>query len=230
MATGISKLDSHWLKAAILMILVFSAVQAETPQDEDSWTPVQTPAQSPVQTPALNPIWIQDPFSGDTVLTYVGDPDYSLWNAKRITDYEESLEVDTAPPLGVLTIEKLDIQVAVYNGTEEVILDRGAGRIKGMAKMDEAGNLGISGHRDGFFRSLKDIQKGDEIKLQTTRGVENYTVSSITILDKKDISPLAATDDNILTLVTCYPFYFVGNAPKRFIVKATAGTTVAEIN
>jgi len=168
------------------------------------------------------PVWIQDPYTGESVLTSFGDPDTSLWNAQRITDYEESLKADLAPPLGVLTIEKLNINVPIWNGTSDVILDRGAGRIKGMAKMDEVGNLGISSHRDGYFRGMKDMQVGDEIEIQTTRGVQSYAVSSITILDKSDISPLASSTEKMLTIVTCYPFYFVGHAPKRYIVKAMA--------
>jgi LPXTG-site transpeptidase (sortase) family protein len=166
------------------------------------------------------PVWIQDPYSGDSVLTMVRPPDQSLWNAKRIEDYQASLKIDTAPPLGVLTIEKLNIQVPIYNGTSDFILDRGAGRIKGMARMDEDGNLGISGHRDGFFRAIKDIQLNDDILIQTTRGVEKYAVSNINIVPKSDVSVLSKTDEKTLTIVTCYPFYFVGHAPKRFIVTA----------
>jgi sortase A len=127
-----------------------------------------------------------------------------------------------APPLAILTIDKLNLQVPIWNGTDDLVLNRGAGRIKGTAKMDESGNLGLSGHRDGFFRGFKDIQIGDEIKVQTTRGVQNYEVSSIDIVPKSDISPLTPTDEKIITVVTCYPFYFVGHAPKRYIVKATA--------
>lgn len=165
-------------------------------------------------------VWIQDPWSGETTLTIVREPDTALWNAKRVTDYEESLKADLSPPLGVLTINSLNIQVPIYNGTEEVVLDRGAGRIKGMAKMDEDGNLGISGHRDGYFRGLKDIQLGDDILIQTASGVERYDVSAINIVPKSDVSVLAPTSDKTLTIVTCYPFYFVGNAPKRYIVTA----------
>jgi LPXTG-site transpeptidase (sortase) family protein len=187
----------------------------------------QIRAEESQATPQI-PIWIQDPYTSDSVLAYVKEPDYSLWNAARITDYEDSLKVDTQPPLGILTIRKLNIQVPIYNGTDEFILDRGAGRIKGMARMDEDGNLGISGHRDGFFRSLKDIEMGDDILIQTTRGVEKYAVSSITIIPKEDISVLEPTTEKTLTLITCYPFYFVGHAPKRYIVRATPNPTVFE--
>jgi sortase A len=165
-------------------------------------------------------LWIQDPYTSDSVLTSVPDPDTSLWNAARIDDYEASLKVESAPPLGILTIEKLNIQVPIYNGTDDVTLDRGAGRIKGMARMDEEANLGISGHRDGFFRTLKDIEVGDDIEIQTTRGVEKYAVTAINIVPKADVSVLDPKTDKTLTLVTCYPFYFVGHAPKRYIVTA----------
>ena len=197
--------------SGIALLLVFTQIRAGESQQTSQF-----------------PIWIQDPYTSDSVLTYVDEPDYSLWNATRITDYEESLKVDTQPPLGVLTIRKLNIQVPIYNGTDEVILDRGAGRIKGMAKMDEDGNLGISGHRDGFFRGLKDIEMGDDILIQTTRGVEKYAVSSITIVPKEDVSVLAPTTEKTLTLITCYPFYFVGHAPKRLIVTAMPNPTVLE--
>jgi LPXTG-site transpeptidase (sortase) family protein len=156
-------------------------------------------------------IWIQDPYTGESILTSHGEP-----------DYEESLKADLGPPLGILTIRKLNINVPIFNGTDDVVLDRGAGRIKGMAKMDEIGNLGISSHRDGYFRRMKDMEVGDDILIQTTRGVQKYEVSSISIVPKSDISPLASSTEKMLTIVTCYPFYFVGNAPKRYIVKATA--------
>ena len=199
----------------IALLIMSFHLNAETAQtDEGGWVSYQQPVRTA--------LWIQDPYSGDNVLAHVGEPDKVLWNATRITDYEDSLKVDMAPALGILTIAKLDIQIPIFNGTEDLPLNRGVGRIKGMAKMDEVGNLGIAGHRDGIFRGLKDIQMGDDIEIQTTRGVENYTVSTITIVPKNDISILAPTEDKTLTLVTCYPFYFVGHAPKRYIVKATA--------
>jgi len=185
-------------------------------------------AANPGQSAESIPVWIQDPYTSDNVLTYFNQPDQSLWNATRITDYEESLKVNSSPPLGIFTIEKLNIRVPIYNGTSEYYLNRGVGRIKGMAKMDEDGNLGLSGHRDGFFRTLKDIEMGDEIEIQTTRGVETYEVSSITIIPKSDISILEPSTDKILTIVTCYPFYFVGHAPKRYIVKATVKNALSE--
>ena len=150
---------------------------------------------------------------------YAPEPDYSLWSSKRISDYHEGNELRNEPPLAILSISSLDLKVPVYNGTDEVNLNRGAGRIKGTARIDTPGNLGVAGHRDGFFRGLKDIQLGDSIDMLTHQGNSEFVVSSITIVDPSDVSVLAPTDDSTITLVTCYPFYFVGHAPKRYIVK-----------
>jgi LPXTG-site transpeptidase (sortase) family protein len=174
-------------------------------------------------------VWIQDPWDGDTVMTRVREPDYSLWNAARIEDYEHAMQVEAPPALGVLTIPALELQVPIYNGTDDFTLDRGAGRIKGMAKTGEAGNLGISGHRDGFFRVLKDIAEGDDILVQTTHGVEKYQVTDLKIVPKSDLSVLVESDEKMLTLVTCYPFYFVGHAPKRLIVTALPVSSAFEL-
>jgi sortase A len=157
----------------------------------------------------------------------IGEPDYALWSDNRISAYKESLKKSGDAPQAVLKIEKLKIEVPVYNGADELNMNRGVGRILGTARFDKPGNLGIAGHRDGFFRGLKDISKGDVIELQTAEGLVQYTVSSIDIVDPADVSVLAPTDDRTLTLVTCYPFYFVGHAPQRFIVKATAGQLLA---
>ena len=175
-----------------------------------------------------SPIWIQDPWLGENLLTMVREPDYALWDATQISDYHAALAADYPPPLGILTISRLDVQVPVFNGADDHILDRGAGRIKGMGKMDGVGNLGISAHRDSFFRALKDIEAGDEILVQNTRGVDRYAVADIRIVDKHDHSVLELTDDKRLTLVTCYPFYYAGHAPKRFIVTALPVQAVGE--
>jgi sortase A len=150
------------------------------------------------------------------------NPNQELWSKQRVQAFEESLEQVSDSPEGVLIIENLDIEVPIYNGTDEVILNRGVGRIIGTARMDGLGNLGLAGHRDGFFRGLKDIQHGELIELQTPSELVRYRVTSIVIVDPSDVSVLAPTEERTLTLVTCYPFYFVGHAPKRYIVKATA--------
>jgi sortase A len=158
----------------------------------------------------------------NSVSVLPASPDQALWSEQRVAAYRQSMQTTAGPPLAVMSIDKVGIQVPVYNGTDDATLDRGVGRILGTARVGEAGNLGIAGHRDGFFRGLKDIMVGDRIQLKTVHGEIHYAVSSIDIVDPEDVSVLAPTVEDTITLVTCYPFYYVGHAPKRYIVKATA--------
>jgi len=150
-------------------------------------------------------------------------PDKSEWSEKASAKYEKTKDRKDrgGPPIALLTIENLNIKAPVYTGTHRITLDRGLGWIKGTAKPDETGNIAISGHRDGFFRPLKDIKVGDPIEMQTLAGTQNFKVSEITIVDALEVSVLDPTDTTVLTLITCYPFYFQGYAPDRYIVRAT---------
>lgn len=147
--------------------------------------------------------------------------DYSLWDEGRIEEYEESLEHDFGPPLAIVRIPALDLQVPLLEGTDDLVLNRGVGRIVGTARPGELGNIGIAGHRDGFFRGLKDIGEGDTIELETLTATDIYRIDGITIVTPQDVHVLEHQSVPTLTLVTCYPFYFVGKAPKRYIVSAT---------
>lgn len=146
--------------------------------------------------------------------------DYSLWSPNRVKDYEDSLKADFSAPQALLRIPAIDLEVPVLDGIDELTLNRAVGRIPGTARPDGLGNVGIAGHRDGFFRGLKDIAVGDDIELLTWRQLMRYEVKEIQIVEKHDIHVLTETDDSMVTLVTCYPFYYVGHAPKRYIVKA----------
>lgn len=147
--------------------------------------------------------------------------DFSLWAEKRIQAYRNSLLSKTDPPLAVLEIAKLRIRVPVFDGTDDLTLNRGVGRIIGTAKPGESGNIGVAGHRDGFFRGLKDISVGDEVDLIMTQGKGTYVVDQIEIVSPDDVLVLQPRSAPSLTLVTCYPFYFVGDAPKRYVVHAS---------
>jgi sortase A len=147
-------------------------------------------------------------------------PDTSLWSAPRLKAWQASLNEDTPPPLGVLRIARLRIEAPVLVGTSDATLDRGIGHIEDTARPGTDGNVGLAGHRDGFFRALKDIQEGDTIELQTLDGRDTYRVERTSIVEPEDVSVLDPTPGRALTLVTCYPFYFVGSAPQRFIVRA----------
>jgi sortase A len=99
-------------------------------------------------------------------------------------------------------------------------LNVGVGHIKGTALPGEQGNIGIAGHRDTYFRALKDIQSGDEIRIQTATGLSRYKVDRVQIVAPDDIQVLAPSASSAITLVTCYPFYFIGAAPQRYVVHA----------
>jgi sortase A len=123
--------------------------------------------------------------------------------------------------LGRVDIPRLGISVAVLQGTSSRILRLGAGHIEGTPLPGEIGNSGIAGHRDTFFRGLKDIRSNDEIQLQTATGLFRYEVDWVKVVESNDTTVLEpSTLGSTLTLVTCYPFYFVGSAPKRFVVRA----------
>lgn len=148
-------------------------------------------------------------------------PDFKLWSMKRITAYEASLSRQFAPPEAVLEIPKIGLEVPVFDGTDDLTLNRGVGRIKGTALPGQLGNLGIAGHRDGFFRGLKDVAVGDTIELKTPSQSQIYKINEIRIVKPTDVEVLKDRGVTTLTLVTCYPFYFIGNAPLRFVVQAS---------
>ena len=101
------------------------------------------------------------------------------------------------------------------------MLRLGAGHIEGTALPWETGNSGIAGHRDTFFRELKDIQRNDEIQIQTATGLFRYQVDWMRVVEPGDTTVLEPSyKESTVTLVTCYPFYFVGSAPKRVVVRA----------
>lgn len=148
--------------------------------------------------------------------------DFSLWSEERIRAYIDSLANVSDPPLAVLKIDRLRIETPVFNGTDELILNRGAGRIIGTGRPGAGGDMGISGHRDGFFRALKDIRIGDSIGLELADGrSETYVVDEIQIVTPDNVDILMPRAAPSLTLVTCFPFYFIGSAPKRFIVQGS---------
>lgn len=148
-------------------------------------------------------------------------PDFALWSAKRIEGYRQSLAMHFAPSTALLLIPKIHLEVPVLAGTDDFSLNRGVGHIEGTAAPGDDGNIGIAGHRDGFFRGLKDVSVGDEVEMVTQKKTAVYVIDEITIVDPSDVSVLAPQSRSSVTLVTCYPFYFVGNAPKRYIVHAS---------
>ena len=153
-------------------------------------------------------------------------PDQSLWSEQQIANHEQiGVEGDDLSPLALLSISSVGIRVAVFEGTSDRVLNLGAGRVPGTGKFGAVGNVALAGHRDSYFRGLKDIAIGDDIKLRHGDGVVNYSLTELFVVDPDAVHVLEPTQDATLTLITCYPFYFVGHAPQRFIVRAVAEST-----
>jgi sortase A len=122
--------------------------------------------------------------------------------------------------IGRLDIPRLKLSVVVVEGTDKPVLRRAAGHIVGTGLPGQPGNVGIAAHRDTLFRPLRNIQNNDVLTLTTARGEYQYRVVSTQVVSPYDVAVLNPDGTEILTLVTCYPFYFVGPAPQRFIVRA----------
>ena len=126
----------------------------------------------------------------------------------------------TGSALARLAVRRLGLGVMVAPGVDSRSLRRAAGHIPGTAPPGGEGNVGIAGHRDTFFRPLRGIVVGDEIELTTAAGIARYEVEWTRVVSPEQVDVLAPTPYPALTLVTCYPFTWVGHAPERFIVRA----------
>ena len=140
-------------------------------------------------------------------------PENDVKPAKPLTLTEGDL-------VGRLEIPRLSISVMVLEGIQSRTLRLGAGHIPGTSYPGGAGNIGIAAHRDTFFRPLSSVKENDVIKFSTPNKTTEYRVVSTSIVSPDDVELLKAQGKDKLTLVTCYPFYYVGPAPKRFIVTA----------
>ncbi len=127
---------------------------------------------------------------------------------------------DSGNALGRIEIDRLGVSAMILEGTDERTLRHAVGHVAGTPLPGHQGNAAIAGHRDTFFRPLRNIRHDDEIKVTTLDGSYRYLVDTTRVVEPEDIQVLADSSDTILTLVTCYPFYFVGPAPRRFIVRA----------
>jgi sortase A len=168
---------------------------------------------------------------GFTAWTYVERyawQTYESWRFDHIRTHAEPLPPDAEQlsligktAIGKINIPRLGISAILKEGVGQRTLNLAVGHIPSTALPGQPGNVGVAAHRDNLFRGLKDIRQDDSITLATLDNTWVYRVVSIKVVDPTDISVLDATvGENTLTLVTCYPFYFVGNAPQRFIVRA----------
>jgi sortase A len=123
-------------------------------------------------------------------------------------------------PVAKLSIPRLDKTLYVIEGTDQGSLKKGPGHMPGTALPGAAGNCVIAGHRDTHFRMLSEVQVGDEVDLDTRYGTFKYHIRSMHVVLPTNVSSLKPTRDPELHLITCYPFYFVGHAPKRMVIEA----------
>ena len=144
-----------------------------------------------------------------------GDPMTVAGPSKRPPDRAEGSLV------GRIDIPRLDLSAVVFEGTTDDTLARGVGHLRGSAGPGERGNLVLAGHRDTFFRELRNIREGDEVNIKGPQGEFEYKVESTTIVNPDQTEVLEPGNGDTLTLITCYPFRYIGNAPQRFIVRAS---------
>jgi sortase A len=172
--------------------------------------------------------------AGFMLLGYCG----TSWIDSRMQQIEGNMELDrllrhppeatasvVRPPahgdlIGRVSIPRLGMSDVVFEGTDDQVLHRGVGHLTGSALPGQPGNVVLAGHRDSFFRDLRNIRKGDLVDVTTESGTRSYAVDSTEIVDPSEIGVEAPTPAPTLTLITCYPFNFVGNAPQRFIIRA----------
>jgi sortase A len=170
--------------------------------------------------------WVQRGLFSGAILTlgYCGFVVVDTWmfQHRERQSLERNLPASPATDglVGRLDIERLGVSTVVVEGTGEPVLQRAAGHIVGTGLPGQPGNIGIAGHRDTFFRPLRNIQRDDIITLTTARGLYRYRVVSMHVVSPSNVAVLNPDGHEILTLVTCYPFYFVGPAPHRFVVRA----------
>jgi sortase A len=128
--------------------------------------------------------------------------------------------VAVGTPLAELSIPRVGLSAVVFQGSDNHTLRQGLGHIETTPLPGEQGNVAIAGHRDSFFRTLQDVQVGDDIWVATVEDRVHYRVSWFQIVKPDEISVIGPTSAAVLTLVTCYPFGFIGRAPDRFVVRA----------
>ena len=126
----------------------------------------------------------------------------------------------TGDVVGQLEIPRLGLSTVVFEGSDDDVLNRGAGHLTGSAMPGDRGNTVLAGHRDTFFRPLRNVRVGDTVRMHAPNRDSVYVVESTTVVEPDDTYVLDATTRPALTLITCYPFRYIGPAPERFIVRA----------
>lgn len=147
-------------------------------------------------------------------------PDRGLSQSASPSSPQVPVAMEPGGLIGSIAIPRLGLVATIIEGTDTTTLRRAVGHIPSTGLPGQAGNVGLAGHRDTFFRQLKDIRQNDIITLTTLGGEYRYRVVSTRVVVPTEVSVLNPAVNQVLTLVTCYPFYFIGSAPDRFIVRA----------
>ena len=149
------------------------------------------------------------------------------FQAERVAEFERAANAKAALSrvpkgglVGMLDLPRLQLSTPVIEGDDTITLKRAVGHLPDTPMPWEEGNSAVAGHRDGLFRPLKDVKVGDEIRFRTTRDELRYRVTKTAIVEPSDVSVLQRREQSSLTLITCYPFSYVGAAPQRFVIHA----------
>ncbi|MCW8194657.1 class D sortase [Proteobacteria bacterium 005FR1] len=148
------------------------------------------------------------------------EPDTSSWSKSRLSTWRELAERVTGRPVGSLLIPSVELEIPVFPDADELAFTLGAGIIPGTGSLEGDSNIGMASHRDGHFRQLKNVSVGDLILVKTPTRLRQFRVVQTQVVEPSDTWVLDPTDQAQITLVTCYPFHFVGSAPQRYIVSA----------
>jgi sortase A len=207
------------LVTGVVLLAVFAAAQVDRLLTSDALLeafPVARPSAHATQWAGMAP----------------EDPSIDSHGGTRAVENAQTLNAagEAGLPLAVLRIPRIHVDVPVLDGTDVLTLNHAAGRIVGTALPGQAGNIGIAAHRDGFFRNLGKLRVGDPVELETRNGVETYVVEQTKIVMPDDISVLDPRPVPSLTLVTCYPFHYLGRAPQRYIVTASLQQPAAQVH
>jgi sortase A len=165
---------------------------------------------------------------GVYVYSYLDMTMYQSYESRRFDQAKISSTVPhakishnkSAPVIGRISVPRLHLTAMVQEGVDDDVLRRAVGHVPGTPLPGESGNVGLAGHRDTFFRDLRNIRSDDEVDFETLGGRFSYVVQSVVVVEPSRVEVLAPSDTQSLTLVTCFPFNYTGNAPKRFVVRA----------
>ena len=220
---GLRRLEVVAWASGIALLAVFAGLRLEGAIGRKAALREFAERKASLSVPAVPPAPVAATVATTVPSRSLGDflsPDTALWSPERVRGFRESL-AHPFQTLAVLRVPKIGLEVPVLEGTDESALNRGVGHISYTPQFGVAGNVGVAGHRDGFFRGLKDVTEGDVIEVETLSARQSYTIRRITIVSPDRVDVLAPSTEPTLTLVTCYPFYFVGDAPQRYIVHAS---------